>query len=321
MSVLTRRDFLIRTGGCAAHLAAASAVLPPALRERWTRPTLGTVVAAEPFGRLEAVGPGVWALVSTPLGGDFTTVSNGGIVAGRNGVLAIEGFMQPAGAKWLAEQAKALTGRFPTHVVLTHYHSDHVNGVAGYFEAGATPAVRTTATTRDWAVQKNQPEPARNGRLGAAEVVDPATESVLDLGGTTVRLLPKAGHTASDLALVVEEPHVVFGGDLLWNGMFPNFVDCVPTLFEKSIRSLRHDRDPIYVPGHGPLARNADLDRYLAMLGEIERAARASRDKGQTAAEGAAGYAIPASLGQWTLFTPKFLETAFVAWHRELGAK
>jgi hypothetical protein len=33
------------------------------------------------------------------LGGDRTTLCNGGLVAGRDGVLAIEGFMQPAGAR------------------------------------------------------------------------------------------------------------------------------------------------------------------------------------------------------------------------------
>jgi glyoxylase-like metal-dependent hydrolase (beta-lactamase superfamily II) len=54
--------------------------------------------------------------------------------------LAIEGFNQPQGAEWLAGKARQLTGKWPTHVVLTHYHADHANGVAGY-QSGGHPAL------------------------------------------------------------------------------------------------------------------------------------------------------------------------------------
>src|SRR3982750_2699156 len=152
MTSLSRRAFIAQSGSCAAHLALAAAVAPDALRNAWARATLGSVVATEPFGSLEKVADGIWALISTPLGGDSTTVSNGGIIAGRSGVIAIEGFNRPAGAAWLATKSRELTGRWPTHVVVTHYHSDHSNGVAGYVlsdNAAGTPVVRTTERTRD----------------------------------------------------------------------------------------------------------------------------------------------------------------------------
>src|SRR5262245_29292090 len=132
----TRRDFIARSGSCAAHLALASALPPSILKAAWARSPRGTTVAREPFGSLEKVTDNVWALISNPLGGDRTTLSNGGLIAGRNAVLAIEGFNQPAGAAWLAQKSKELTGRWPTHVMVTHYHSDHSNGVAGYYTAG-----------------------------------------------------------------------------------------------------------------------------------------------------------------------------------------
>jgi glyoxylase-like metal-dependent hydrolase (beta-lactamase superfamily II) len=321
MSQPTRREFLRHTGSCAAHLAVVAAGLPPALRGRWTSPTFGRVVAAEPFGRLEAIGPNVWALVSTPLGGDFTTVSNGGIVAGRSGVLVVEGLMQPAGATWLAKQARELTGRWPTHAVVTHYHSDHVNGIAGYADGGPAPALYATASTRDLARDKNLPAvPERTARLADAVILDPATPTTLDLGGRSVRLQPSGGHTASDLVLTLEEPAVIFGGDLVWNGMFPNYMDAVPTKLATSVRALRKAGDKaLFVPGHGPLGRVAELDRYLEVLDAVETAARAAHQKGQTAAEASAGYRLPASLGEWTLFSPRFMETAFAAWYRELA--
>ena len=94
MTPITRREFLGQSGSCAAHLALAAVAMPPALRNAWALSPRGTVVAREPWGNLEKVADGVWAMISTPLNGNNTTVSNGGIIAGRNGVLAIEGFNQ-----------------------------------------------------------------------------------------------------------------------------------------------------------------------------------------------------------------------------------
>jgi hypothetical protein len=116
----SRRDFLAEAGSCAAHLALAASLSPLMVRTAWAAAPRGAVVAREPWGRLEKVADGVWALISAPLSGDRTTLSNGGIIAGRNGVMAIEGLFTTHGARWMASQARQLTGRWPTHVVLTH---------------------------------------------------------------------------------------------------------------------------------------------------------------------------------------------------------
>jgi len=275
-------------------------------------------VAQEKFGRLESVAPGIWALISTPLNGDRTTVCNGGLVAGRSGVLAIEGFMQPAGATWLAEQSKKLTGRWPTHALVTHYHADHSNGIAAYGEGGRT-SVRITDASRELVDTRNQPDASRRAALADAVAVDPAAESSIDLGDRTVRLVPKSGHTASDVVALIDDPAVVFAGDLVWTGMFPNYVDASPAVLTREVRSLRGRDGTIYVPGHGALGNNAELDRYLAMLEEVERAARDAKARGLSADEAGAQYKLPASLGEWVLFNPRFMPTAFAAWYRELG--
>ncbi len=318
MPSISRREFLEQSGSCAAHLALAAVAVPRVVREAWARP-LGEVVAREPFGNLEKVADGIWALVSTPLGGDRTTLSNGGIIAGRNGVLAIEGFNQPQGAQWLAGKARELTGRWPTHVALTHYHADHANGVAGYLSDNARPEVRATEKTRDLVVQKNQPaDAARATALQQAILLSGTTASTLDLGGRVVRVVPRAGHTDSDISLELDDPDVVFCGDLFWNGMFPNFVDATPGLLAKSVRALRRSSNTTYVSGHGAVGRTADYDRYVAMLDEVEHAARAAHQQGLTPADAGAKFALPAALGEWTLFNKVFFERAFAAWYKEL---
>jgi glyoxylase-like metal-dependent hydrolase (beta-lactamase superfamily II) len=319
MTELTRRDFLARSTSCAAHIALASVTMPHALRAMWANAPLGPIVAREPFGSLESVSDGIWALFSTPLTGDRTTLSNGGIVAGRSGVLAIEGFNMPAGAAWLASRAKELTGRWPTHVALTHYHSDHSNGVAGYERPEARAIVRSTEVTRGLVLEKNLPaDAARSDALKDVTFFSGTEPTVIDLGGRTVRVIPRSGHTSSDVSLEIDDPSVVFCGDLVWNAMFPNYVDAIPSQLSRSSRALRRPRSTIYVPGHGALAKEAEFDRYLAMIDEVEHAATRGHEKGVTAAELGADYALPASLGEWTLFNKVFFERAFAAWYREL---
>ncbi len=318
MPRLSRRDFVVRSASCATHLALAAAVLPPAWCRRWGGPPSRPIVAQEPFGRLERVADGIWALISTPLTGDRTTLANGGIVAGRAGVLAIEGFYRPEGAAWLAAQARALTGRWPTHVALTHYHADHTNGVTGYLTAEVQPAVRATTVTRELALDRNQATDER--RVALDDVVPLPTEaSVLDLGGRVVRLVPRDGHTASDVSLEIDDPSVVFCGDLVWHGMFPNFMDASPSRLTAAVRALRRVRKTTYVPGHGPLGGAAAFDQYVAVLSEVERAARRAHADGIDAAAAAARFALPPSLGEWVLFGRTFHERAFAAWYRELS--
>lgn len=317
----SRRAFLSDAGSCAAHLALAATFAPAAVCAAWSAPLHGTVVAREPWGRLERIAEGVWALVSDPLGGDRTTLSNGGLIAGRNGVLAVEGLFTSHGARWMASQSRQLTGRWPTHVVLTHYHADHANGVDGYIASGFPTEVFSTAATRDQVMTKNTPVvDSRTAALRDATILSATSETVLDLGGRRVRIVPRAGHTASDVSVELEDPGVVFTGDLMWNGMIPNYVDALPTELAKHARLLKREQAAVYVPGHGSVADAAALDRYVAVLDELERAARAAFVQGTPPAAAGAAFRLPPALGEWTLFGPTFYERAFVAWNRELSA-
>lgn len=316
----SRRAFLKASGSCAAHLALAATFAPDIVRAAWSAPARGLVVARELWGRLERVADGVWALISAPLSGDRTTLCNGGIIAGRNGVMAVEGLFTSHGARWMASQARQLTGRWPTHVVLTHYHADHANGVDGFIAEGFPTRVLSSAATRELVLTKNTPlTDSRTAALRDAIVLHAANETVVDLGGRQVRIVPRSGHTSSDMSVELDDPSLVFTGDLVWNGMIPNFVDAVPTELARQVRALRRERSTIYVPGHGAVADAQAFDRYLAVLGEIETAARAAHARGTPAADAGRAFALSPALGEWALFGPTFYERAFVAWNRELS--
>jgi glyoxylase-like metal-dependent hydrolase (beta-lactamase superfamily II) len=268
------------------------------------------VVAEEPWGRLHRVADGVWALVSAPLE-DRTTLCNGGLVAGRAGVLMVEAFGSDAGAAWMASMAEELTGRPPTHVVLTHYHGDHTSGLRGAVQPGGAELL-ATPVTRELVLERGDEVP--EAILRGARPLDTRRPTEIDLGGRSVVVVPRRGHTASDVSVEVQEPSVVFCGDLVWNGMFPNYRDAVPRRLGMAVRLLRARRPRVWVPGHGGLADEEAMDRYLALLADVEGAARRALEEGLDAAEAAERYSIPDELGSWRLFGPRYVETAIGAW-------
>ncbi len=319
---LSRRAFLGAGASCLAHLSLMAAGAGARGRRLWAQEA-GAVVAREPFGRLEGIGEGLWGLVSTPMEGDRTTLSNGGIVAGRAGVIVVESFASPGGAGWMAERARELTGRWPTHVVISHYHGDHSNGIDGFVRDGAIPRILTGAATRATLQERDAaadppPTASRTRALADAVVVPGGRTDEIDLGDRVVRVPGRDGHTASDLTVELDDPSVVWCGDLVWNGMFPNYMDATPSRLSAAVRALRRDRPTVYVPGHGPLADNAEYDRYVAVIDHVEGAARRAAEAGIPAGEAASGFQLPPSLGEWTLFNPAYFERALAAWEREL---
>jgi glyoxylase-like metal-dependent hydrolase (beta-lactamase superfamily II) len=321
-SNVSRREFLLASATCGAHIA-LMATASPARAMRVFGSRRGPVVAQEPWGRLEEVADGVWALISTPLQ-DRTTLCNGGIVRGSDGVMVVESFASPDGAAWLAGRARALTGRWPDIAVLTHYHGDHSAGVAGYAREDGAPVVRLTDTTRELIAEQDArresvPE-ARRLLLAGAEIIDTSSPSEVDLGSRTVRIVPREGHTRSDVTIEIDDPSVIFCGDLVWNAMFPNYVDAIPSRLGRAVRALERNRPTAWVPGHGAMADARDLARYIELLDSVEHAAREAHEQSRTAAQAAAEYSVPASLGDWMMFSPRYPEVAIGAWLRELSA-
>lgn len=327
----TRRGLFGHALNCGTWAVAALALSSPLARAAQARTAAAPVVTA-PFARIEPVADGIWAVVSTPFmpdgqRGDFTTLSNGGIIAGRDGVLAVEGFHLPAGAAWLSDQALALTGRRPTHVVATHYHYDHVGGLAGYRQGATGPEILMTARTGTLSAERNGKGRAVEGSPFARSMVPvmlptlilPEGDAILDLGGRVVRLVARGGHTDSDVTVEVDDPRVIFGGDLVWNGIFPNFMDADPKKWAGAMAGLRADKGAIIVPGHGPVADATDIASLNGLLEVVETAARRAHAAGLPVEQAAKAFVLPESLGRWTLFSPSFYQTALQSWYRVLG--
>ena len=345
---ISRRRFVAASAGCASGLAAAASCasylaavgrfLPPEALARWGRAGVGRgervgrgpgawgvgrIVAQEPWARIEEVGPGMYAIISTPLGGDYTTVCNGGIIGGSAETLVVEAFISEGGAAWVAGKARELTGRWPGQVVVSHHHADHSAGSAGFAGTDAdepAPALHATEITRNLVLTS----PTNEGALApwADAILVPEGAPVnFDLGDRVVTVQPRRGHTASDLTVEVDGGEgPVWCGDLVWNAMFPNYVDAVPSRLSRSVRALRGLPATTFVPGHGPLADAEAMARYTTVIDSVEEAARGAIEGGRTAQEAAEEYEVPEELGEWSLFNPAYYQRAIEAWMRELAA-
>ncbi|MGF1543243.1 MAG: MBL fold metallo-hydrolase [Parvularculaceae bacterium] len=318
LTAVDRRRFLAG----AASLGAAAAA---------PRARAADVVATTPFARIERLAPGVWAVISSPVNPDGSfnpqTLCNGGLVAGEDRVVAIDGYFQPAGAAWLQAQAEKLAGRRVTDVVVTHFHADHTGGLAGFFDGGEGPQIIATETTRKLIIERLSAPNDIDGSPFAAPSIRPpvlptqilsdeAKTLPFDIGGRTLTLDHKRGHTPSDLAVHVDD--TVFAGDLVWADYFHNYVDAIPSDLRRSAGDLLKDRKRTIVTGHGRLDTARNLAPYLDLLDHVEEKARAAHGAGKSVEDGAADFSVPETLGPWTLFNPRYYETAFRAWYREL---
>ena len=281
------------------------------------------ILDRQAWGYLQEISEGVWAVVSTPLiGKDWTTGCNGGLIAGKERVLAIESFVKPAGARWLGEQVQKISGRRPTDVLITHFHGDHANGLEGYSSTDS-PTLWVTRTTLDLirdedSQRENPPSDERLEMLENASILADEHPTQIDLGGRAVSVHPRRGHTPSDVTIEMDEPSIVFAGDLVWNGLFPNYRDTEASAFTRSIRALRREEKTTYVSGHGALSSGADVDTLLTLVESVEKAARKGHEGGIPLEEAAAEFQLPSSVADWVLFNPKYFEVAFKAWYQEL---
>jgi glyoxylase-like metal-dependent hydrolase (beta-lactamase superfamily II) len=313
-----RREFLMQGGSCSAWLLALTTSAPAAMKRLFSAHQKNDRLFEEKWGWIEKLDDNVWSHIAAPFESrDFTTLCNGGIVAGSDRVLAIESFMQPAGARWLAERCKELTGRWPTDVIVTHYHADHVSGFSGYQHQSTAPRLWTTGTTRDL-VQKSGRQENPFALPEQLTILDESRSTEIDLGGRMVKINPAAGHTTSDLTVEVPDAGVVFTGDLFFHRLVPNFSDALPERLDRSVEDLLQHGDVQFVPGHGTMATPADLKKFRRFLATLESAARKAHAAGKTAEAAASEFRLEAEFADWYLFADDLFLRGFRAWYRQL---
>jgi cyclase len=241
-----------------------------------TRLTLALVLAAggaaaqEPdFTKVE--------ITTVPVAGSVSMLvgfgGNIGISVGPDGAFLVDDQYAPLTPKIKA--AVAALGNPPLRFVLnTHWHGDHTGGNENVGEAGAVIVahdnVRARMSTDQFMSLWNEKVPASPRK--ALPIVTFADAVTFHVNGDEVYAFHVApAHTDGDAIVHFRKADVIHMGDTFFNGMYP-FIDVdsgggIVGMIAAVDRVLALARPGTkIIPGHGPLATRADLEKYRAML-------------------------------------------------------
>ena len=233
--------------------------------------------AAEPELKAVQVAERVWfvqggAALGSPANRNF--ISNAGFVVTDDGVVVVDALGSPALAKELLAEVRRVTPQPVRHVILTHYHADHIYGLQALKAAGAgivahaaaREYLNSDAAARRLEASRSELAPWIDAetRLVQADRWLDAEETTLVVGGTEIRIRHLGpAHTSEDLAVYVPAAGALFVGDLVFRGRVPFVGQADSRRWIASLDRLIAFKPSLVVPGHGPVSREPLADLQL----------------------------------------------------------
>ena len=200
-------------------------------------------------------------------------ISNAGFAITPDGVVVIDALGSPALAQRLLAEIRRHTDKPVTHVILTHYHADHIYGLQALKADGAkvlahqaareylnseTARLRLEASRADlapWIDKDTHLVPADEWLAGDSELVVGGVRFVIKWVGPS--------HTPEDLVVYLPQEKVLFAGDLVFRSRVPFVGQADSRQWIKALDSLLAFDATVIVPGHGPLSNEARKDMEM----------------------------------------------------------
>jgi cyclase len=210
-----------------------------------------------------------------------TDLINGNTVAliGDEGVLLVD----PGHPEMMRKQRAALPAMRDSRVrfvINSHAHPDHACANGALFDEGAV--IVGHSSIRKYYETSDSAPPRQPGDTPQMSYDD---EMTLRFDGEQVRLIhPPRAHTDGDTITLFQRANVIHTGDLFVNGSWPYMKgSSIDGYIAAHEILLRHSDDKtLIVPGHGPLARRADVEKSLQRMREARRRVAALIDEGLT---------------------------------------
>jgi glyoxylase-like metal-dependent hydrolase (beta-lactamase superfamily II) len=292
------RFILALLAACAAFIAT------PSVGRASTLPAAAIDVAPEM--RAQQVSPSAWyveglSALGSPANQNF--ISNAGFVITPAGVVVIDALGSPALAQRLVAEIRARTDKPITHVILTHYHADHVYGLQTFKALGAKIIAHEegreylNSDTARLRLQASRSELAP--WVNADTHLVPADEwlkgdgSELVVGGVRFRIIHAGpAHTPEDEVIYLPQERVLFAGDLVFRGRIPFVGQADSGHWVTALDKLLTFDARVVVPGHGPASTQARADMeltrdYLLYLRQVMGQAAKNMDPWESAYQAA----------------------------------
>jgi glyoxylase-like metal-dependent hydrolase (beta-lactamase superfamily II) len=196
--------------------------------------------------------------------------SNAGFVVTDEGIVVFDALGTPPLGEKLIEAIRSVSDKPLRHVIVSHYHADHVYGLQAFARQGARIWAHESA--RAYLASEAPAARLQERRQSLAPWVDesahvvPADQWVSEdtafrLGGLTFRLYHVGpAHTPEDLALLIEEEGVLFAGDLFFAGRIPFVGDADSSAWITAIDRMTTHAPRILIGGHGGVSHQASVD-------------------------------------------------------------
>ena len=193
-------------------------------------------------------------------------ISNAGFVVTDEGVVLFDALGTPSLAWTLLQKIREITDKPITHMIVSHYHADHIYGLQVFKEAGAKIIAPTGALTylgsetasnllEDRTMSLEPWVNEQTYLVPPDQIIDKATR--FSLGGLTFEMnYLGSAHSDGDLTLFVQEEGVLFSGDIIFEGRVPFVGDADTKVWLSKLKELETDGLKVLVPGHGPHAQD-----------------------------------------------------------------
>lgn len=200
-------------------------------------------------------------------------ISNAAFVVTPAGVVVIDALGSPALAERLMAEIRKVTPRPVTHVIVTHYHADHIYGLQAFKAQGARIIAHGAA--REYMNSETARLRLEASREELAPWVNDETRLVeadewlegdktLKIGGVEFQIrIVGPSHTPEDLVVYLPGEKVLFAGDLVFRSRIPYVGKADSRHWILALEKLLAFDAAVIVPGHGPLSHEARKDMQL----------------------------------------------------------
>ena len=237
----------------------------------------GSVQAAdEPPMVAQQVAPSAWyvegvSALGSPANQNF--ISNAAFVVTSAGVVVIDALGSPVLAERLLAQIARITPQPVTHLIVTHYHADHIYGLQTFRARGVRVLAHQAARlylnsdTAQLRLQASRSELApwidEDTRLVQADEWLSGDRD-LTVGGVRfeIRAVGPA-HTPEDLVVYLPSEKVLYAGDLVFRSRIPYVGQADSRHWIVALDRLLAFDATVVVPGHGPLSQQTRQDMQL----------------------------------------------------------